>query len=67
MLKRQIRVQDNASVYLKRVLSFNELPVITGVQLVKPSPCPYLDAASEHIFSDLIPEPMYPYLLSECL
>lgn len=52
-------MKDNSSVYLKKIPPFNELPAITGAELVKPVECSVLDASKEHIFEDLVPEHMY--------
>lgn len=51
--------RDNASIYLKRVPPFNQLSEVDGAQIVKVvTPSSALDASNEHIFGDLIPEPV---------
>eukprot|EP00210_Caulerpa_lentillifera_P000893 g864.t1 len=53
----QLAEKDNASIYLKKVPPFNQLPGIDGVQIVKiVLPSAALDASKEHLFGELIPE-----------
>lgn len=44
---------------MKKIPPFNELPLISGAQLVKLTPVTYLDASRERIFEELVPEQMY--------
>ena len=60
--KKKPVVQENKSVYLRKVTPFDQLPKIGGAQLVRPSPCAYLDASSEGIFKDVLLPSMYSIL-----